>query len=507
MLPRMPALTAIAERIERARPAVLVALLLLLQTALELPGLGSPPTGFHLWRQTQTLLVARNFHEEGMNPLLPRVDSRGAGPGIAGMEFPLVSYLIAAGYRVFGEHDAVHRLVLLAMSFLAIAGCYAWAQGLLGSRLAGFAAGLFLALSPLFDYYSVAALPDAPMLGFLFCGMAWIQRGAGSAHLRPAIAGCAALTVAALVKVSALLAWPAALLCLVPAWRSRTLAWRGAILGAATVGIGLVVTWYAYAAHLSAVYRNYDFLLATMWPYPPHLVALVLRKVVVQWLPEVYLSYPEFALFLAGLVVLARARRHAAMPVLLAYAAGLAAYMAAYLPRLEIHDYHMIVAIPPLVLITTMGALALVDGARSRRAAAATLAVLTLAAMVVGPLRAQSRHQHGRVHPDLATLAAHLDRVLPDRRAPVIVASDPSPSIYLYFAHRKGWSASADIAAGRLRAMAAQGARYLVSDSRPLEAREDVRPWLRRLSSHGKFNVFGIAAPETRSPPDRPIMR
>ena len=76
----------------------LVIALLLIQALLHWPFLDLPPSGIHLWRQTQTLSVARNFSEEGMNPFYPRIDSRGCGDGVTGMEFPLVNIVIAMVY-------------------------------------------------------------------------------------------------------------------------------------------------------------------------------------------------------------------------------------------------------------------------------------------------------------------------------------------------------------------------------------------------------------------------
>ena len=44
--------------------------------------------GLHVWRQCNTMAVARNFYEEGMDILRPRVDRRGSTDGVTGMQFP-----------------------------------------------------------------------------------------------------------------------------------------------------------------------------------------------------------------------------------------------------------------------------------------------------------------------------------------------------------------------------------------------------------------------------------
>ena len=48
----------------------------------------------HNWRQTTSLMVARNFHQLDNNILYPTIDETGEHRGVVGMEFPAVPYLI-----------------------------------------------------------------------------------------------------------------------------------------------------------------------------------------------------------------------------------------------------------------------------------------------------------------------------------------------------------------------------------------------------------------------------
>src|SRR5690242_5171455 len=63
------------------------------------------------WRESDMAAVARNFAREGMDIRYPRIDWRGTGPGFAEMEFPLSSWLTAVGYRVFGVHEEIGRIL------------------------------------------------------------------------------------------------------------------------------------------------------------------------------------------------------------------------------------------------------------------------------------------------------------------------------------------------------------------------------------------------------------
>ncbi|MBL7922863.1 MAG: hypothetical protein JNL88_01560, partial [Bacteroidia bacterium] len=70
------------------RPGFLLWFTIALNILLHAPFLHLPPCSIHVWRQCNTLAVARNFYEEDPNILRPRVDRRGESTGVTGMQFP-----------------------------------------------------------------------------------------------------------------------------------------------------------------------------------------------------------------------------------------------------------------------------------------------------------------------------------------------------------------------------------------------------------------------------------
>lgn len=78
------------------------------------------PHGIGLsWRECDTQAIARNFLADGFDPLRPRVDWRGATDGAVECEFPLYQLTIAAFMSVFGQSEAVGRLLALFATLLA----------------------------------------------------------------------------------------------------------------------------------------------------------------------------------------------------------------------------------------------------------------------------------------------------------------------------------------------------------------------------------------------------
>ncbi len=84
---------------------------------IRLYGITFPPLEIgHNWRQTDGLMIARNFYEIDSNLFFPRVDLAGEKTGIVGSEFPILNYLLYIAYSIFGYEDWYGRLIVLIFS-------------------------------------------------------------------------------------------------------------------------------------------------------------------------------------------------------------------------------------------------------------------------------------------------------------------------------------------------------------------------------------------------------
>lgn len=117
-----------------------------------------PPTGNHVWRQSNSLALAKNFYEEDMNILEPRVDKRNMKSGVTGTNFPLYEWTLACSYKVFGFHHGLHRVYALLISLLSFLMVYLVFKER-SEEVGRVAAWIFL-FNPLVFYYGFSALPD-----------------------------------------------------------------------------------------------------------------------------------------------------------------------------------------------------------------------------------------------------------------------------------------------------------------------------------------------------------
>jgi hypothetical protein len=159
---------------------------------------------------------------------------------------------------------------------------------------------------------------------------------------------------------------------------------------------------------------------------------------------------------------------------------------------LQIHDYYMVVSLPLVVFLAALGFAKLWSASESRRTLRYFIWGFLGLVAILGSYRSLSRFERGKPKQGLESAEAALGEILPSTDTLIIAASDRSPSIYLYFMHRKGWSVTAEVSAETIRQIIEEGAEYLVSDSRFLEGRDELRPLLSQVADLGAFRVFRL---------------
>src|SRR5262245_7642855 len=179
-------------------------LILIFGVLLRCQYIGLPMAEAHRWREITNADIARNFVERSMNILYPQVNWGGGGNPYVGMEFPLMHYIVALLYLVFGEHAIIGRLVSIAFSIVTIWGVYALGLRLFGATT-GRAAAFLMAISPSAIFFGRFFISDTPMVCFsVLAVLGWVtylDTGKTSA----AVAGSVCGALAFLVKVPAVM--------------------------------------------------------------------------------------------------------------------------------------------------------------------------------------------------------------------------------------------------------------------------------------------------------------
>lgn len=395
---------------------------------LRLFALTDPPLETsHHWRQTTVTMVARNFAEDGIDLLHPRMDTAGQLTGITGMEFPLLNALIAVCIWLFGPAHWYGRAVVLITGSLGILAFHRLVIRRSDRRTAFHAA--MLLLFSLWFMYGRKIMPDVFALSLVLMGLERLE-----AALRPPdqgsslVMGALLIMAGTLSKITAgclLAAWPA----LVYFGKTRTRsAWT------TTVALGLACIpacwWYFHRVPwLVDTYGYWHFFMGK----PMAQGAAELWAHLGRTLDNFYFDALRFsgtAVVIWGCVQAARKRMYQALAILVLVGAAFLLTMLKAGDTFWMHAYYVLPIIPLMALMGGIGLCAIPD----RRWAHGLLAVIILEGLL-----AQANDFH--VDPDklpLLALEQDLDATgAPEALIAVNSAQVPTP---MYFAHRRGWT-------------------------------------------------------------------
>ncbi|HEO69936.1 MAG TPA: glycosyltransferase family 39 protein [Candidatus Hydrogenedentes bacterium] len=163
-----------------ARQVAVLGAILVLGLGLRLYRVDTPPVDFLSWRETQTLMVARNFCEEDMNLFMPAVDWRTTDEVIergtvGGTELMVVPWLTAWLYRVFGMEWWVNRVIPIAFALLGVYLFHRLAARLYGEAVAAFSA-LLLTVSPYYLFCGRCHMPESFAFAMAFAALYFYDR-------------------------------------------------------------------------------------------------------------------------------------------------------------------------------------------------------------------------------------------------------------------------------------------------------------------------------------------
>jgi len=138
------------------------------------------PATYHLHpiRQFQSLMVARNFYEQGMNLLDPRLDAginQSVPPSPVALELQLMQYIAAGAYHVIGVKEWVGNVLAVLFFVGAAVFFFLIASKYLSTNYALLAALIFC-FSPESFKYSRAFIPDFEVLFYALGSLFFFER-------------------------------------------------------------------------------------------------------------------------------------------------------------------------------------------------------------------------------------------------------------------------------------------------------------------------------------------
>ena len=424
----------------------------------------------HVWRQTQTQSTIDNFYQEDMNIFNPRRNDRGDTQGFFRMEFPLMQWMVACVYKVYGKHIIISRLFMFFIGIFSVLGIYKLLMAMfVNETLAVFGAWAFN-FSPCFYYYTINPLPDNLALCSAIWGLAlffsWHSNKKGYVLF---LAGLF-FSVAALCKLPFIIYYVVPLLFFLKEFNNNGITKKITIQFFSVFSLSLLpIIWYATVIPqwegnmiIKGVVDNEESVSMLLY---------YLQHTLISTLPELLLNYGSLLFFLAGFYFICRRKAFNDPRFALMFSLGLITlfyYFYEVNAIATIHDYYLFPFLPLIFILVSYGAFHLYKSGHFYR-------YLTISLLMLLPLFCFLRMQ-GRWNPeapgfnkDLLIYKSELQKAVPED-ALVVAGNDVSRFILFYYINKKGWSFTDDkLTAFQLTSMMEKGAEYLYTDSEKIQ--------------------------------------
>lgn len=408
--------------------------LLLLVVLTHLPFMKLPAVGNHVWRQCNTLAVAKNYADGSMNLLEPRVDKRFETSGITGPQFPAYEYILACMYRSMGFSEYYHRWLSLIFTLLSVWGMHKVILHHTGNLLHANMGAVFLAFAPEMYFHGINAVPDVMALCCLLWGwyaaLCWLQ----AFSWKSVLCATSLLALAGMIKLQFLMAGlPIAIGFLMNSSKPGK-AWLQVVVMGFFVAV-LSFSWYVYAAYLVKTYGLHEFVHAMRHARSWGEALDILGQNLFSDIPETWVGYVFLPFLLAGIYKsLAIWRKY--LPVM-AYGAGCLLFYFLVQYQFIHHGYYAIVFMPLLAFVVARGA-----GFILQSRFAPWVFILAIAPVWAWVRIAPNNWMPGTyrvpdefVNPDQAALL----RKNNDTTERWIVGPDKSGCVYFYYTGTKGY--------------------------------------------------------------------
>lgn len=433
------------------------------------PFMRYPPCGSHVWRQCNTLAMARNFAEESLDITHPRIDRRNETNGVTGSHFPLYEWLLGVKWKYAGHSEFLARCFSLAIFTLAMCAFYLLLLQLGFRHFESAIGGLLLLSIPQFYYDSINAMPDilALMLGLTSCFLFIVYYRNNKLWVIVTAFVCAMLS--GLVKPQFLII-PASSIVFINFRRNVILL---TVLSWLLIA-GAVYAWYQYALELTQAQNLKEF---GLWiqPVDTSVKIQTIYANIISDVPELLVGW---AMLLALTILICLNVQHFEINrmntfMLVWFLAFLAFYWVA-IERMRQHSYYFMAVLPVSVIM-------LLQLTRHYRYGK-TLIILTLAlnfAWAMGRI-IPSRWVASKMNIPTEFIDTaqrrELENIVPEGSRAVI-GPDLSGCIYFYFTHTKGYSFAEPIElleqkqeGSYIEVMRSHGVKYLIcQESRDME--------------------------------------
>ena len=453
------------------------------------------PQSIHRWRQSDCASLAWNYYTNGMHFFTPEVNNLTSDNGTTGKcapsEIPVLYFVTAGLYKIFGFHDFIFRMLNTLIFLLGLFYLFKLLFLLLDDFFWAASVSLFFFTSPVLAYYGSSFLSDTPALACSLAGWYFMAKYFVSKEQKWIYISILIFFLAGAFKVTALMSLLVVCTFLIIDLRSRFSATYikyftkpVRMLCFIIPALTIIAGWIFYASYYNTCHTcNYfSTTVFPIWSLSKADILEVLHKIRVNWLNQYYHLSVLFFLLIAFIFTtlhFRKAKRYLIAGMLILFFESVAYFILQFWTFGD-HDYYTInlFILPTLIFITFFE---LIKRAYPRIFRSLTAKILFAAFLVFNLLYAKNKLNE-RYQPPINNYQADIDlyEVEPYlagfgvKPGDKIISIPDASHCSLYLLNHCGWTEYIDAGFNRTKrvyynndssaiaASAQNGAKYLI---------------------------------------------
>ena len=312
------------------------------------------PHGYHNWRQCDGATITLNYYNVSMNFFEPRLNLIENNDGKMVSEFPVIYYLTACLYKVFGFHEFFLRLISALIFFSGLYYLFKTISLLLDDSWYGLVLSLMLFTSPLVIDYALNFLPDVPGLALSFIGFYFFVVYLQNQNNKSLYISTFWFALAGLLKITALIGFLSlagtiifvALFYFFKSEKPVCLRNKTALTLFILLPLVVNVCWIAYVNYYNTTNNNLYFTtsIRPIWNVGEAKTKEIWAQFDYQWLRmTMYRDFLNTIPFLAGIALLFYSRKNVPYALWMLFCIiGSVLYVILFFEQFIVHDYYMI---------------------------------------------------------------------------------------------------------------------------------------------------------------------
>lgn len=321
------------------------------------------PRGEHFWRQTDSGSFVTYYYNHGMNFFNTGTYNLKPLEGRAASEFPILYYITAALWHVFGRSEATLKIIDSIIVFTGFYCFFKIAYKQLKNIFIALLITIVLLSSPMLLSYTNNFLPDPPALGLAFIGLYFFFLFTETKKYKHYLWCIFFLGFSSLIKISFAIA-PLSVIALLFSekfigftFSNKKLFEKSTLkyLFPFIISFSILMAWTLWTMHYNKINSSEIFLAGTntYWEQPAEHLKIINSEIINYWQPYYY-YYSTLHVFIIlailGVLLIWKWDKLSATFMALLMA-GSVCYSLLFYGQFGPHDYYMIIIIMPVAFL------------------------------------------------------------------------------------------------------------------------------------------------------------